>query len=54
MLDLLVEGYGTAAIASHLDLALETVRSHIKHVLRKLGVTTRGEAVEIARSAQRS
>lgn len=54
VLDLLVEGYGTAAIASRLDLALETVRSHIKHVLRKLGVTTRGEAVEIARRAQRS
>ena len=48
-LDLLVDGNGTAAIATRLDLALETVRSHIKHVLRKLGVGTRGEAIEIAR-----
>ena len=49
MLDLLIDGEGTAAIAARLDLALETVRSHIKHVLRKLGVGTRGEAIEIAR-----
>jgi len=49
VLDLLVDGNGTAAIAARLELALETVRSHIKHVLRKLGVGTRGEAIEIAR-----
>ena len=49
VLELLVDGSGTAAIAARLDLALETVRSHIKHVLRKLGVGTRGEAIEIAR-----
>ena len=44
MLDLLIDGESTAAIAQTLGLALETVRSHIKHVLRKLGVGTRGEA----------
>ncbi len=49
VLDLLIEGEGTATIAGRLGLALETVRSHIKHVLRKLGVGSRGEAVEIAR-----
>jgi len=49
VLDLLVEGQSTVAIATRLNLALETVRSHIKHVLRKLGVGTRGEAIEIAR-----
>ncbi len=49
VLDLLVDGHGTTAIAARLDLALETVRSHIKHVLRKFGVGTRGEAIEIAR-----
>ena len=37
------------AIAQTLGLARETVRSHIKHVLRKLGVGTRAEAVAIAR-----
>ncbi len=48
VLDLLIDGESTVAIAQTLDLALETVRSHIKHVLRKLGVGTRGEAVAIA------
>jgi DNA-binding NarL/FixJ family response regulator len=49
VLDLLIDGHGTAAIAQTLGLALETVRSHIKHVLRKLGVGSRGEAIAIAR-----
>jgi two-component system nitrate/nitrite response regulator NarL len=49
VLDLLIDGAGTADIARTLHLAVETVRSHIKHVLRKLGVRSRGEAVEIAR-----
>jgi two-component system nitrate/nitrite response regulator NarL len=49
VLDLLIDGAGTADIAERLGLAVETVRSHIKHVLRKLGVRTRQEAVEIAR-----
>jgi DNA-binding NarL/FixJ family response regulator len=48
VLDLLIDGASTAAIAERLGLARETVRSHIKHVLRKLGVGTRGEAVAIA------
>jgi DNA-binding NarL/FixJ family response regulator len=49
VLDLLIDGEGTVEIAQTLGLALETVRSHVKHVLRKLGVGTRGEAIEIAR-----
>ena len=49
VLDLLIDGAGTGDIAETLGLAVETVRSHIKHVLRKLGVRTRSEAVEIAR-----
>jgi DNA-binding NarL/FixJ family response regulator len=49
VLDLLIDGAGTSDIAQTLGLAVETVRSHIKHVLRKLGVRTRSEAVEIAR-----
>jgi DNA-binding NarL/FixJ family response regulator len=49
VLDLLIDGSGTAEIAQTLGLALETVRSHVKHVLRKLGVGTRGEAIDIAR-----
>jgi DNA-binding NarL/FixJ family response regulator len=49
VLDLLIDGAGTTEIADSLGLAVETVRSHIKHVLRKLGVRTRSEAVDIAR-----
>jgi DNA-binding NarL/FixJ family response regulator len=49
VLELLIDGEGTADIAKKLGLALETVRSHVKHVLRKLGVSTRGEAIDIAR-----
>jgi DNA-binding NarL/FixJ family response regulator len=49
VLELLIDGEGTAEIARKLGLALETVRSHVKHVLRKLGVSTRGEAIDIAR-----
>jgi DNA-binding NarL/FixJ family response regulator len=49
VLDLLIDGGSTAEIAQTLGLALETVRSHVKHVLRKLGVGSRGEAIDIAR-----
>jgi DNA-binding NarL/FixJ family response regulator len=48
VLDLLCEGRGTNEIADELVLALETVRSHIKNILRKLGVATRAEAVRLA------
>jgi NarL family two-component system response regulator LiaR len=45
VLDLMCEGANTAGIASELVLSIETVRSHIKHVLAKLGAHTRAEAV---------
>jgi DNA-binding NarL/FixJ family response regulator len=49
VLDLLCEGSSTAEVALTLDLAVETVRTHIKSLIRKLGVHTRAEAVAIAR-----
>jgi NarL family two-component system response regulator LiaR len=49
VLDLLCEGMSTDAIADTLVLSAETVRSHVKSVLRKLGVRSRGEAVAAAR-----
>ena len=43
VIELLVSGTETAAIAEALQISLETLRTHVKHVYRKLGVTTRGE-----------
>jgi two-component system, NarL family, response regulator LiaR len=48
VVDLLCEGASTDVIAERLVLSTETVRSHIKHVLRKLDARSRAEAVEIA------
>ena len=48
VLDLLCARLGTVEIADQLVLSVETVRSHIKHILRKLGVSSREEAVAVA------
>jgi len=45
VLDLMCQGAGTDAIAEALVLSVATVRSHIKSVLRKLGVRSRQEAI---------
>jgi DNA-binding NarL/FixJ family response regulator len=49
VLDLLSRGAGTREVAGALGLTVDTVRSHVKHVLRKLGVSSRAQAVEAAR-----
>src|SRR3954470_11064662 len=49
VLDLLCAGQSTDEIADALVLSSETVRSHIKNLLRKLGVRSRQAAVEEAR-----
>ena len=49
VVDLLDSGQSTEAIAEQLVLSTETVRSHVKNILRKLEVRTRDEAVEVAR-----
>jgi NarL family two-component system response regulator LiaR len=54
VLDLLVAGRGTREIADELGLSPETVRSHVKRLLRKLGAHSRAEAVEQARALLRS
>ncbi len=50
ILELLSEGAGTADMAERLFLSQVTVRRHISSILAKLGVTSRQEAVELAKS----
>jgi PAS domain S-box-containing protein len=49
VLRLLEQGRSTAQIANELQLSAETVRNHIRHLLKALGVHTRLEAVAVAR-----
>jgi DNA-binding NarL/FixJ family response regulator len=48
VLDLLGGGATTQDVAEALFLSPETVRSHVKNILRKLGVRSRAEAVALA------
>ena len=45
VVDLLAEGATTVGIAAELKLSQATVRTHVKHILGKLGVHSRDEAV---------
>ena len=49
VLRLLEQGRSTEQIANELHLSLETVRNHIRGILRALGVHSRLEAVAVAR-----
>jgi DNA-binding CsgD family transcriptional regulator len=49
VLRLLEHGRSTEQIANELHLSLETVRNHIRGILRALGVHSRLEAVAVAR-----
>jgi PAS domain S-box-containing protein len=51
VLELLERGRSTAQIAQELHLSVETVRNHIRHVLRATGAHSRLEAVAIANGA---
>jgi two-component system, NarL family, response regulator LiaR len=53
VLDLMTVGASTQEISSELVVSLETVQSHIKHILRKLGVHSRREAVASAHELRR-
>jgi DNA-binding NarL/FixJ family response regulator len=48
ILDLICGGQGTREIADTLFLSTETVNSHVKNVLKKLGVHSRAAAVQAA------
>jgi PAS domain S-box-containing protein len=49
VLRLLEHGRSTSQIAAELHLSTETVRNHIRHILRALGVHSRLEAVALTR-----
>ena len=49
VLRLLEHGRSTHQIARELNLSIETVRNHIRHILRTLGVHSRLEAVAVGR-----
>jgi PAS domain S-box-containing protein len=51
VLQLLMQGRSTAQIANELHLSMETVRNHVRHLLRALGVHSRLEAVAVAQRA---
>ena len=49
VLQLLAQGRSTEPIAADLHLTTETVRNHVRHVLKELGAHSRLEAVVVAR-----
>ncbi len=48
VLDLMVAGAANAAIAASLVITEDTVKSHVKHILRKLGAVNRAQAIATA------
>ncbi|HQQ77928.1 MAG TPA: LuxR C-terminal-related transcriptional regulator [Thermoanaerobaculia bacterium] len=48
ILELLAGGYGSINIAARLGLSHATVRNHVQHLLRRLGVHSQVEAVSLA------
>jgi DNA-binding NarL/FixJ family response regulator len=48
VLDLLCDGASTAEVADHLFLSQVTVRRHVSVIVKKLGVSSREEAVRVA------
>jgi PAS domain S-box-containing protein len=52
VLRLLEQGRSTKQIAQELHLSYDTVKNHVRHLLRALGVHSRLEAVAVARQVQ--
>jgi DNA-binding NarL/FixJ family response regulator len=50
VLELLQEGFTNAQIAHMLSIGVETVRTHARHIYRKLGIATRRDLARLARS----
>jgi DNA-binding NarL/FixJ family response regulator len=50
VIELMVAGMTNPQIAKKLNVEQSTIKSHVSHILRKLGVDTRSEAVSFALS----
>jgi DNA-binding NarL/FixJ family response regulator len=48
VLELIAEGFSNRHIADRLCLSVETVKSHVRALLKKLGANSRAHAVAIA------
>ena len=48
VIELLAPGHSTDHVADVLVVSIETVRSHVKNIMRKLGVNSRADAVAAA------
>jgi DNA-binding NarL/FixJ family response regulator len=48
----LARGLSNQRIAEHLHVTEHTVKFHVRHILAKLGVRSRGEAAAMARAAR--
>jgi DNA-binding CsgD family transcriptional regulator len=53
ILDGLAQGFKYAEIASHMNLSVDTVRSHVRELYRKLGVQNRTAAVNVGNDLRR-
>jgi DNA-binding NarL/FixJ family response regulator len=49
VLELLQDGATNAAIAHELSIGIETVRTHARHIYRKLGIGSRRELTRLTR-----
>jgi DNA-binding CsgD family transcriptional regulator len=45
VIDTVCRGYTNLEIARHLNIGLATVKTHLVHVFKKVGVQTRGELI---------
>ncbi|HMO21278.1 MAG TPA: LuxR C-terminal-related transcriptional regulator, partial [Candidatus Melainabacteria bacterium] len=44
VLSLIVEGFSNQKIADHLHISIDTVKTHIRHIMEKLSVSDRTQA----------
>jgi DNA-binding NarL/FixJ family response regulator len=54
VVELMQEGLSNKEIARHLNIRPATVKNHVHHILEKLQVRRRGEAVALLRRAPRN